>query len=170
MNNIFWHNPCNILSKKVQKIQIIGGMKMKIMVAYDGTLQSKEALVYGMDKVREKGGEVIALHVFNNNLFVDYDASVDAEAIARRESSGFVEEAKSLISEKGKGINVSLFTADGNPEEEVVSFAKAQKVDVLLCPPKFKTIISKYQKALVETDLTSEAGKMNLAVLSTKTM
>ncbi len=39
---------------------------MKIMVAYDGTLQAKEALVYGMDKAREKGGEVVALHVFNN--------------------------------------------------------------------------------------------------------
>ena len=32
---------------------------MKIMVAYDGTLQAKEALVYGMDKAREKGGEVV---------------------------------------------------------------------------------------------------------------
>ena len=143
---------------------------MKIMVAYDGTLQAKEALVYGMEKVREKGGEVVALHVFNNNMFIDYDASVDAESIARRESAQFVEDAKSLIREKGKGITVSLFTMDGNPEEEVISFAKAKKVDVLLCPPKFKTIISKYQKALEETELTSEAEKMNLAVLSTKTM
>jgi len=143
---------------------------MKIMVAYDGTLQAKEALVYGMEKVREKGGEVVALHVFNNNMFIDYDASVDAESIARRESAQFVEDAKSLIREKGKGITVSLFTMDGNPEEDVIGFAKAKKVDVLLCPPKFKTIISKYQKALEETELTSEAEKMNLAVLSTKTM
>ena len=142
---------------------------MKIMVAYDGTLQAKEALVYGMDKVREKGGEVIALHVFNNSMFIDYDASVDAESIARRESAQLVEDAKSLIREKGKGITVSLFTMDGNPEEEVVSFAKTKKVDVLLCPPKFKTIINKYQRALGETELTSEAEKMNLAALSTKT-
>ena len=143
---------------------------MKIMVAYDGTLQAKEALVYGMEKVREKGGEVVALHVFNNNMFIDYDASVDAESIARRESAQFIEEAKSLIRQKGKGLTVSLFTMDGNPEEEVISFAKAKKVDVLLCPPKFKTIINKYQKALGETELSSEAEKMNLAALSTKTM
>jgi len=56
---------------------------MKIMVAYDGTLQAKEALVYGMDKAREKGGEVVALHVFNSGMFVDYDASVDAESLAK---------------------------------------------------------------------------------------
>jgi len=143
---------------------------MKIMVAYDGTLQAKEALMYGMDKVRQKGGEVIALHVFNNSMFIDYDASVNAESIARRESAQFVEDAKSLIREKGKGLTVSLFTTDGNPEEEVISFAKARKVDVLLCPPKFKTIINKYQKALGEIELTSEVEKMNLAAVSTKTM
>jgi len=143
---------------------------MKIMVAYDWTLQAKEALTYGIDKVREKGGEVVALHVFNNNMFIDYDASVNAESIARRESERLVEEAKSLIREKGKGISVSLFTMDGNPEEEVINFAKAKKVDVLLCPPKFRTIISKYQRALGETELTNEVEKMNLAALSTKTM
>jgi len=143
---------------------------MKIMVAYDGTLQAKEALMYGMEKIRQKGGEVIALHVFNNSMFIDYDASVNAESIARRESAQFVEDAKTLIREKGNGLTVSLFTMDGNPEEEVISFAKAKKVDVLLCPPKFTAIINKYQKALGETELTGEAEKMNLAALSTKTL
>ncbi len=143
---------------------------MKIMVAYDGTLQAKEALVYGIEKAREKGGEVVALHVFNSRMFIDYDASVDAEAVARRESAQFVEEVKALIREKGAGVRTSLFTTDGNPEEEVVSFAKKQKVDVLLCPPKFKAIINKYRKASDSSDLAGEASKMNLAVLSTKTM
>lgn len=143
---------------------------MKIMVAYDGTLQAKEALVYGMEKAREIGGEVVALHVFNSGMFIDYDASVDAEAMARRESDRFVEEAKSLIREKGSGVRTSLFTTDGNPEKEVVSFAKEQKVDVLLCPPKFKAIINKYQQALGASELSTEAAKMNLAALSTKTM
>jgi nucleotide-binding universal stress UspA family protein len=143
---------------------------MKIMVAYDGTLQAKEALVYGLEKAREKGGEVVALHVFNNGMFIDYDATVDAEAIARRESARFLEEAKALIREKGKGVRASLFTTEGNPEEAVVSFAKEKMVDVLLCPPKFKGIINKYHKALGATDLAGDAAKLNLAVLSTKTM
>ncbi len=143
---------------------------MKIMVAYDGTLQAKEALVYGMDKVREKGGEVIALHVFNDRKFIDSDAHIDAESVARNESARFVEEAKALIRDKGQGVRTSLFTTEGNPEEEVVNFAKEKKVDLLLCPPKFKTIISKYQQALGQADLAAEAAKMNLAVLSTKVM
>ncbi len=143
---------------------------MKIMVAYDGTLQAKEALVYGMEKAREKGGEVVALHVFNNRMFIDYDANVDAEAMARLEAARFVEEAKALIREKGAGVRTSLFTTDGNPEEEMISFAKGKNVDVLLCPSKYKTIINKYKKALGESELSSDAAKMNLTVLSTKTM
>ncbi len=143
---------------------------MKIMVAYDGTVQAKEALVYGMEKVREKGGEVIALHVFNDRMFIDYDAHIDAESVARSESARFVEEAKTLIRDKGQGVRTSLFTTEGNPEEEVVNFAREKKADLLLCPPKFKTIISRYQQALVQEDLAVEAAKMNLAVLSTKVM
>ncbi len=143
---------------------------MKIMVAYDGTLQAKEALVYGLEKARERGGEVVALHVFNAGMFIDYDATVDTEAVARRESARFLEEAKALIREQGKGVRASLFSTEGNPEEAVVSFAKEKKVDILLCPPKFKGIINKYHKALGEADMVGDAAKMNLAVLSTKTM
>ncbi len=141
---------------------------MKIMVAYDGTLQSKEALVYGMEKAREKGGEVLALHVFNNGMFMDYDV-IDAEATARRESNRLVEEAKALIREKGNGVRISLFSAEGNPEEEVISFAKAKQADVLLCPPRFKGIINKYQKAAAASEIAAGANP-DLAVLSTKTM
>ena len=139
---------------------------MKIMVAYDGTLQSKEALVYGMDKVREKGGEVVALHVFNSDLFVDYDATVEARDLARAEASRFVDEAKEIIREKGKGVKASLYSTDGNPEEEVIGFAKAEKVDVLLCPPKFRSIIGRYQKALAGSELASEAAKRELSAFA----
>ncbi len=142
---------------------------MKIMVAYDGTVQAKEALVYGMEKAREKGGEVLALHVFNSGMFLDYDV-MDAEAQARRESARFVEEARAIIREKGDGVRASIFTTDGDPAEEVVGFAKEKKVDVLLCPPKFKAIVNKYQRAQAASELAGEAAKMNLAALSAKAM
>ena len=141
---------------------------MKIMVAYDGTLQAREALVYGMDKVREKGGEVVALHVFNNELFVDYDV-MDAEEMARCESARFVEEAKAIIREKADGVRASLFTTEGDPEEAMISFAREKQADILLCPPRFKGIINKYQKALNTADPGSDIAK-DIAVLTTKAM
>lgn len=143
---------------------------MKIMVAYDGTLQAKEALVYGIEKARAKGGEVVALHVFNSPLFADYDATVNTRDEAKAEAARFVEEAKTIIREKGAGVKASLYSTEGEPEQAMISFAKAEQVDVLLCPPKFKNIISRYQQALAGSELAGETAKMNVAAISTKTM
>jgi hypothetical protein len=52
----------------------------------------------------------------------------------------------------------------------VVNFANEKKVDVLLCPTKFKSIIRKYRQALGQPDLAIEAAKINLAAPSTKAM
>jgi hypothetical protein len=123
-----------------------------------------------MDKAREKGGEVVALHVFNNSMFIDYDATIDAQGIAKAEAEQFINEAKTIIREKGKGVKTSLYSTEGNPTEEMISFAKSEKVDVLLCPPKFTKIINKYQRALVESELTGEAATLNVAAVSMKRM
>jgi nucleotide-binding universal stress UspA family protein len=139
---------------------------MKIMVAYDGTLQAKEALVYGMKKAVEKGGEVVALHVFNAPRFVDYDATPNAISAARAEAARFVEEAKTIIREKGNGAKASLYSTDGNPAEAVIDFAREEKVDVLLCPPAFRSIVNKYRKALGDSEFAREAGAMDLAAIS----
>ncbi len=139
---------------------------MKIMVAYDGTLQAKEALVYGIEKAKEKGGEVVALHVFNTPLFWDYDATPEAVDLARAESRKFIDEAKAIIREKGAGVRASLFSTDGDPENAVISFASAEKVDVLLCPPRYDAIIARYRKNLSESELSAEAARMNVTALA----
>jgi hypothetical protein len=135
------------------------------MVAYDGTLQAKEALVYGMKKAQEKGGEVVALHVFNKPQFIDYDAVPGAESAARAEAARFVEEAKTIIRERSAGVKTSLFSTDGNPAETVVRFAKEEKVDVLLCPPAFRSIAAQYS-ATVASEFAGEAATMDLEAIS----
>jgi nucleotide-binding universal stress UspA family protein len=81
-----------------------------------------------------------------------------------------VDEAKAIIREKGKGVKASFYTGEGDPEQEMISFAKAEQVDVLLCPPNFRTIISKYQKALAGSELAGETAKMHVTALSAKSM
>jgi nucleotide-binding universal stress UspA family protein len=122
-----------------------------------------------MDKAREKGGEVVAFHVFNSPMFIDYDATPNAEALARAESDRFVEEAKAIIREKGKGVKTSLFTGEGNPDEEIIAFAREEHADILLCPPRYSSIIRKYQRALGASDLVRGAEELDLAVLTVPT-
>lgn len=126
---------------------------MKVLVAYDGTLQAKDALRYGMEKARESGGELLTLHIFESGRFIDYDAHHGALELARREFRGYAEEAKLFIKREGNGVRTSVFTGEGDPEEEVLRFANERNVDLLLCPPRYKSLIKKFRK------MTEERGK-----------
>lgn len=123
---------------------------MKVLVAYDGTIQSKDALKYGLDKVKKEGGELIAMHVFPGNLFIGYDATPEARDLMRMESAAYVEEAKNIIHENGRGLKVCIVEGYGVPGEEILRYAEEQNVDVLLCPPKLKSIINSFKKVLDE--------------------
>lgn len=145
---------------------------MKVLVAYDGTLQAKDALKYGVEKVKESGGELVALNVFNSNLFVDYDV-FGAEEAGRAESMRFAAEAKKILAETGKGINARVIVAEGNPEDEILKYARENNVDLLLCSPRYKSIIKNFKKLLdkqgkkaQENTVLDEAEKPRLSVVS----
>jgi nucleotide-binding universal stress UspA family protein len=144
---------------------------MKIMVAYDGTLQAKDALKYGIGRAKEKNAELIVSGVFDTGMFFAYEASRDARDEARTETTRFVSEAEEILRAKGAGVKASLVTMEGNPEREVLAFAKQENVDVLLCPPRFSALISKYRKALEKEGRTvdvADAGEMKLATVAAR--
>jgi len=145
---------------------------MKVLVAYDGTLQAKDALKYGVDKVKENGGELVALHVFNSNMFIDYDV-FGAEDTGRAESMRFAAEAKKILGETGKGINARVIYAEGNPEEETINYARENNMDLLLCSPRYKSIIRSFKKLMdkqgkkvQEDTILDETEKPRLSVVS----
>jgi nucleotide-binding universal stress UspA family protein len=114
---------------------------MKILTVYDGTLQSKTALEYGIGKVKERGGELIVLQVFQSSLFVDYDAGPQAEEMARAESKQHRRDAVNIIAEKGQDARVRIVTEEGDPEEEILRVATGEKADLVLASPRYKGII-----------------------------
>lgn len=123
---------------------------MKVLVAYDGTLDSKTALRYVLEKIKESDGELIVLYVFTRELFIDYDALPGAEEAARKESSRYVREAEAIIQEEGKGVKASIIEAEGNQETEIIRYAHAENIDLLLCPPRYKAVIKTFGKLLEE--------------------
>src|SRR5512143_2830125 len=105
---------------------------MKILIAYDGSINSKTALEYGLAKLRESGGSAVVLHVFHSEMFVDYGAGPFAEDLARQEAKRYVEEARRIIEEKGTGLTVKLEEREGVPEEEIAGYAGEGAFDVVL--------------------------------------
>ncbi len=113
---------------------------MKILTLYDGTIQSKTALQYGIEKVKEKGGELIVLHVFQNSLFIDYDAGPKAEEMARAEAKRHLLDAENIIREAGKSVPVHLVTEEGDPVQEALRIAAAERPELILATPRYKPL------------------------------
>ena len=116
---------------------------MKILALYDGTIQSKTALRYGIKKAKEQGGELVVLHVFQSSLFIDYDAGPRAEEIARAETLRHLRDAESLLAEAGMGAQYRIVSEEGDPEEEALRYAAAEFPDLLLAAPRYKAIVRK---------------------------
>jgi nucleotide-binding universal stress UspA family protein len=114
---------------------------MKILTIYDGTIQSKTALRYGIKKAKKEGGEVVVLHVFQNSLFIDYDAGPKAEEIARVEVKRHLQDAEKIILETGQGVSIKIMSVDGDPVEEALRVSKAEQAGLILASPRYRAIV-----------------------------
>ena len=139
---------------------------MRILIAYDGTLNAKSALRYGIGKLKEEGGRATLLHLFHSAMFVDYGAGPNAEAMARAEAARHLVEAKKIIEEHGAGSWIKIEEADGEPEAEILGYMDAENFDVVLSPPRYKTLSRKAScpvifvpgTILVPVDSSANAG------------
>ncbi len=125
---------------------------MKVLVAYDGTLNSKEALSFGLAKARETGARLAVLSVFDPGQFVDYGAGPNAVETARRQWRAGLDEARSIIRKQGSGTDTSVFSSEGDPEEIILEFAAQEGVDLLLCTERQRRIIKRYGKMTERAD------------------
>lgn len=116
---------------------------MKILVAYDGTLNAKAALRYGLRKLREEGGSIVVLQVFDTGMFVGYGAGPSAESAARREANGRLEEARAIIAETGITGWIRVEQLDGDPETVTIDYASERHFNAVLAPARFKPIVSR---------------------------
>jgi nucleotide-binding universal stress UspA family protein len=117
---------------------------MKILTIYDGTIQSKTALRYGLRKAREKDAELVVLQVFQSSLFVDYDAGPRAEELARAEAERHGREAEAIISAAGPhGISVRVLAEEGDTIEEALRIAHDERADLILTSPRYKSIVKR---------------------------
>jgi nucleotide-binding universal stress UspA family protein len=112
---------------------------MNILVAYDGTLNSKKALLYGINKVQKQGGILTVLQVFDWALYVDYEAGPRAEEQGRREAARHLEEARRMVSERGISA-VRFVEKDGQAEDVALEHIEADRPDLVLATPRFRSL------------------------------
>ncbi len=112
---------------------------MKILVAYDGTLNAGKALRYGLTKLQKQGGELTVLQVFDRAVFVDYDAGPQAEELARREARQQLAEAKKIAAGQG-ALAVRFIEKEGPAEEVILDHIAEDGPDLVIAPPRYRSL------------------------------
>jgi nucleotide-binding universal stress UspA family protein len=115
---------------------------MKVLVAYDGSLDSKAALKYGIQRVREVTGELIALYVFSSHRDVDDNAGSRAKERARRDAFRHLDEAREFIRSNGRdGIKARVVFTEGHARTEILSYATKEDVDMIVVPSSLDSLM-----------------------------
>lgn len=113
---------------------------MKVLVAYNGSLNSKAAIRHGIRKIRQHGGTLTVLYVFHRSMFIDYDAGPLAEITARDEASRFVDDAEKIIAHKGMGAWSRVVLTEGNPADEIARFVEDEDIGLIFLPQHYASV------------------------------
>jgi len=96
---------------------------MKILVIYNGSLNSKRALRAGIGEIKRHSGELIVLYVLNRVSFIDRDVV-----------SRHISDAKRILEKENIKSDITL--AKGNPADEITEHVREKNIDIILSAKK----------------------------------
>jgi len=107
----------------------------RLLVPTDFSESARHALRYGMSFAKEYGAELLLLHVVEN-LTVGYASDLFPVPMAEvfQEISGYAKTELAKLAEeaRGRGITVQEHVVQGKPSAEIVRFAAANEVDMIV--------------------------------------
>jgi nucleotide-binding universal stress UspA family protein len=114
----------------------------KILVAFDGSPHSKQALEWAIDLSRNSKGSVVVVYVFEPiNIMSIYDAKGGSdmtmkEAVKELKERGqeTLEEAKTICVRRGAEVKTELL--QGNIAETIIQYAKKEQIDLIIAGTK----------------------------------
>lgn len=112
---------------------------MRILAAYDGTLNAKDVLRYGLYRIKTTGGELKVLQMLDSDFVKDFEGFETYDAL-RSEASRHLDDARRVIAESGKGQRVELLSCECGLEHELITYAQEGRFDLILVPEKFAGI------------------------------
>ncbi len=138
----------------------------KILVATDGSENAKKAVSCAIELAKANDAELYTVYVISN---VSMYAGIRDVSWAESMNEHFAregEEANEMVSEKGKAadIEVKSFILEGNPGEEIVDFAEANDIDMIVMGTRGQTGISRFMLGSVAERVVRHSKVQTLVV------
>ena len=132
----------------------------KILVAYDGSPHSKQALNWAIDLSLLSEARVVAVKVFEGSQFLiasDTTAHKVVETLERlrREDQELLDEAVSIG--KSRGVTVTGESLHGNIAEQIISYAREHGIDLIVVGTKGHGVLEELLMGSVTRSLISLA-------------
>ena len=132
----------------------------KILVAYDGSPHSKQALNWAIDLSLLSEARVVAVKVFEGSQFLiasDTTAHKVVETLERlrREDQELLDEAVAIG--KSRGVTVTGESLHGNIAEQIISYAREHGIDLILVGTKGHGVLEELLMGSVTRNLISLA-------------
>lgn len=139
-----------------------GGHDMRVLVAYDGSLKSKEALKFGLSRMRGGSGLLTILYVFDRSLFVYYPAGIKEIDRARGEAEDMLCEAREFAESLLEGVWIKAVMEEGAPEEEIMRHAEECCYDMVVCPKAYAKVADELPSRCFSADENEEGEDTDL--------
>jgi nucleotide-binding universal stress UspA family protein len=131
---------------------------MKVLVAYDGSKQSKKALDKAAELAEKYGGVLLLLTVTEPVCPVGYTSESDCEKmeqILSAETEALLESIRKELEKKA--IKVKTLVKKGNPADEIVKLADREDVDLVVVGSHGRHGAKKYLLGSVSSRVSTHA-------------
>ncbi|MEM2785691.1 MAG: universal stress protein [Candidatus Nitrosotenuis sp.] len=123
----------------------------KILVPFDGSIPSKNALKEAVDLAKQSNGTIFLLYVIQEIVLPPWTGRAPITKTMKEYEKEMYHEAKEraykLLEENKKkyedGINIEIKTLYGNTSEKILSFIKSNRIDITVIGTTSRTGISK---------------------------
>ena len=104
----------------------------KLVVAYDGSLGSKKALMLGASLAQGLSAQLILLRVLDPAKLIDSEINdvEKARAVYKRRYEESLAEGKQLVANLGDAVHTVLL--EGNPAEAIIEYANQEQAKIIV--------------------------------------
>lgn len=131
------------------------GQFSKILVCCDGSKYSEKAIKTACDLAKKYDSELTLIHVVDKTKKSDILAGSEYTRILRKYAQETLERAQKIVT--AQGITPNVVTKEGNVAEQIISYSKSSKTDLIIVGSKGLGAVLRFLLGSVSSKISDHA-------------
>src|SRR5574338_1430618 len=131
------------------------GQFSKILVCCDGSKYSEKAIKTACELAKKYDSELTLIHVVDKTKKSDILAGSEYTRILRKYAQETLERAQKIVT--AQGITPNVVTKEGNVAEQIISYSKSSKTDLIIVGSKGLGAVLRFLLGSVSSKISDHA-------------